>query len=908
MYIYDKTSSSEIKITPRTILPYALLTFERIDSNETDTLVDIFDIDSKLMKYKPASSDIDINISKSRVYYEHNGHPNVKFRGTSKLKIKLTDILKSNMKFLDDDKTSISLTNSTNRLLLTYMDKRKKLSKQTTSKAIISQDDVLNNKNNNNHANGKHKVQVFDNKKILTSKPVELKLEKPVVKPPVVNPDQPKLNKKVFSQNTQLINKNVKQEAVDVNKAVDLSLTTTTASTSPAIASLNSGSTSLEKHLMKSRKNLAAAITATTSARLSAPPSQIKPQNNTQKLVVNQQRMFFEIQNKKLEAKKKEEQLRQKLVKSFWNGDEWKNILQESTSSYLKQFYDQLMTAMESEMRRYSYLIVSVKPKQQFRHETVKIDVENVNKIEAYNPKKIFSGGFCGIEAGKCGNNLKNELDNCSIKNNNQTATALPVHKKIQLIDYTTKVLKATTDNESIVSINSNSMTPVVVVAAAPVPVVTISSQTDTTPFTRQSSSSNLYSNVVVGGGGSNGGGKEEAEVGEKGVKRKLPSISLIDELKKRISSSSKVSKSCDNSQQLNNNSSSTDSGESLNQTTLKRKHKSRKISKSIKHSKNRSASNDTISSNNSHVNNNNNNNCIKLNNTKLSKKRKKSKKHKIKKSRSSSISSSYSSFSSSSSSISTGISFTSSLSKNLKIEPNNFDSDTKISLNSTTTTTLNPHDFVNNNNSKIVITPTSQKTSDSIYYKEEDSYYDNFYNEYDLSIQSLVASSNSEPILSSKLIENPTKSVLSACTLTNPSTPSPRPPSLPRPLSQNQIVTPPTIRTRLLPSSVPTNINMTRQQNQQFSRASQNSSFTSQPLNNNVQQSRFRINNIKSFNANDSSFSFPLNFQSQCGPIPKNFNSKIKQEPGIIGKLIKLINIEAEGNSNYSFNFRRIS
>ena len=123
IYTYELNSSQ-----PKHLVPFALLTFERnkmLSIQNDDTLINPFDIDSKLSLLKDASSeDSQCGRSKSRVYYEHTGRLNVKFRGMTKLKIKLTDLLKSNMKFLDQDKTSISLKNSTNRLLLTYMDKR----------------------------------------------------------------------------------------------------------------------------------------------------------------------------------------------------------------------------------------------------------------------------------------------------------------------------------------------------------------------------------------------------------------------------------------------------------------------------------------------------------------------------------------------------------------------------------------------------------------------------------------------------------------------------------------------------------------------------------------------------------------------------------------------------------------
>ena len=61
------------------------------------------------------------------------------------------------------------------------------------------------------------------------------------------------------------------------------------------------------------------------------------------------------------------------------------------------------------------------------------IDVNNIQKIELYNPKIIFTGGFSGIEAGKCGTYLRYELEKSS-------SLIMNAVKKIQLNDYTSKI------------------------------------------------------------------------------------------------------------------------------------------------------------------------------------------------------------------------------------------------------------------------------------------------------------------------------------------------------------------------------------------------------------------------------------------------------------------------------------
>ena len=65
------------------------------------------------------------NLPRWRLHYERTGKVNIKFRGESSLQIKLKDVKKGNMKFLDAEKTTINVNDTTNKLILIYESKRK---------------------------------------------------------------------------------------------------------------------------------------------------------------------------------------------------------------------------------------------------------------------------------------------------------------------------------------------------------------------------------------------------------------------------------------------------------------------------------------------------------------------------------------------------------------------------------------------------------------------------------------------------------------------------------------------------------------------------------------------------------------------------------------------------------------
>ena len=878
-------------LQPRLILPYALLTFERqkflndiISIPKNELIIDqedIFDIDNSLKQNNLILSSEEVNndnLSKSRAYYEHTGRLKIKFRGTSKLKIKLTDILKSNMKFLDEDKTCISLKNSTNRLLLTYMDKRTvkatiPIAPTTTVPIKISSNQKVSTSNGStkNIITGLEKADSLINKKQAEIVNKSLVVNNPKT---ILNSDHHKPNKKIFSQNVQQsINSSKKQEANKISLQAltsldtSLNITNNSTTTSPVITSLNSSSTSLEMHLMKSRKQLAATISTTNSVKLNQitkstsnnPITQQQQQQHQNKVLLNRLSL--------LERNRKEEQERQKQIKSFWNDNEWKRYLEEALPNYFKQHYEQVKIALELDMRRFNYIIESIKHKILNRKEDVKFDIVNMEKIEAYDPKRIFSGGFNGIEAGKCVTHLRFELQQ-ALNNHNNTTDALILNavRKIQQDGYALKP-KTICSDESLVStpkttVNSitatsnlsfnNNINSTNTICSSQSNPDTISAIIDTS---LSSSSSSQYTSIV----------KE---------KPRLPLV--VDEMKKNLNSSRKLLKEEDKM----SISSQSDNESRSDNNSLKRKHKSRKmLSKS-----NKRANTSTKQRCNTQSPNN-----IVHNNDKTSKKRKKVKKHKHnnskRKSRSSSISSSYSSISfSSSSSSTTDISYSSSSlssnSKHTKLKPiynNTPDSDTRISFNSTRTHSNN--DIVNNNGSKIVTPDTLNFSSSSNnLFNHKDDYYDSFYNEYDLSIQSLVGSS-SEPNLSKKKIESPIdppKVVLSAANPITPQKVDKINTISQSPILQQTPVTQ-TIRQKVQANSVPKNMPIRHSINDKNIRYSQikslNTSLNTQlPIQpNNIKPARFR-----SINNNHQNYSAPYPYNNfQAKPNPANTSTE---------------------------------
>ena len=1025
MYIYELNSNNEIINQPRCLLPYALLTFERNkllnhdtssssssppyirnellllngnDDDDDDTSnINIFDIDSKLNmngNFMKSDDEDKYNLSKSRVYYEHTGRINVKFRGMSKLKIKLTDILRSNMKFLDEEKTSISLTNSTNRLLLTYMDKRtaKAAIQVTTTTNSVNQIKDLKQNHVIHHTNGNGKRALADG---LGSNTINSDGKKqaisvnhkpmPVPSKQIKNePQQPTklVNKKVFSQNVLSSTNSkqiVKKEAPEVakqqinsksvlNKSISLT-TTTTAAPPQAITSLNSSSTSLEMHLMKSRKSL-----STTLATNANKMNQITKQQNTQQ---QQQQKIQQTNRFSLtEVNKKREQYQQKFIKQFfWSGDEWKRMLNEASASYFKQHYEQIKVYLDSDIEKFNIIFESIS----INGDTMsKIDVNTIQKIELYNPKIIYTGGFNGIEAGKCGTNMRNELHQQHASESNKTRGTLIMNavKKIQLNEYASKIkpFVMSNNNEELVvpttivpentsqpvniSVTASSIQAVEPLNKQPVELKTTplnikvatvetpqsSQPQETTPLenNRQYSSSsslNVNNSVIV---------KEEPHVHNmKSTKTttntKHSSMSLIEEVKKNLSKKQQSKTMSDSENDSNSRIHSTESHNNNNNNShhqhhhqermvLKRKHKSRKLTKQSKHSKKRSPSNDSsMSSNNSY--------CVNSNKMKK-KKRKKSKKHsKIhkKKSRSSSfssISSSISYSSSSSASISTGISYSSSLSahsKHIRLEeqpsssfnittPNSSSELTKISISSSFQTgghsSSNPGFNGNNefsilNSGSIRTPPPSLPTPDTVTNNsnakdDTDSYYDSFYNEYDLSIQSLVAasSSHSHPTISnSPVTKIPPKSVTPPVTVTTQATASNALPSQKQHQESSAIVDA-RVKTepKLLATPHASNVARLNQQTNQINEkiVKSSSHVLTRTLKNNIQaplqkppppsipqfqsNSRFRINNsnltsqssfVDRFVQNEPTMS-SSNYQQHCfnpnNNVPKNF------------------------------------
>ena len=99
--------------------------------------------------------------SRWRYIYETTGRLDIKFKGAKKMTVKLDDIRKTKLKYLDQEKTSINLKDSTNKLILLYQSKRIKklpcLASHASSSNVENNTQVKNltlpiitNKNDNN--------------------------------------------------------------------------------------------------------------------------------------------------------------------------------------------------------------------------------------------------------------------------------------------------------------------------------------------------------------------------------------------------------------------------------------------------------------------------------------------------------------------------------------------------------------------------------------------------------------------------------------------------------------------------------------------------------------------------------------------------------------------------------------
>ena len=96
---------------------------DEYDANDPSVLFRIVDdiyretIDEVLKYSKPP---------RWRIVYEMTGRMDVKFRGAKQMGVKVDDVCASNLKFTDETKTTINVSNLTNKLLLQYQSKRLK--------------------------------------------------------------------------------------------------------------------------------------------------------------------------------------------------------------------------------------------------------------------------------------------------------------------------------------------------------------------------------------------------------------------------------------------------------------------------------------------------------------------------------------------------------------------------------------------------------------------------------------------------------------------------------------------------------------------------------------------------------------------------------------------------------------
>ncbi len=117
------------------------------ESDDSKDELDFLDTDARILLMKTSKEMIEYmnnefgdlndkyakNVPKWRLHYERTGQLGVKFRGASRLEIKINDVQKGNMKFIDKEKTVVDCKDTTNKLILTYEDKRKKVRIVTNS-------------------------------------------------------------------------------------------------------------------------------------------------------------------------------------------------------------------------------------------------------------------------------------------------------------------------------------------------------------------------------------------------------------------------------------------------------------------------------------------------------------------------------------------------------------------------------------------------------------------------------------------------------------------------------------------------------------------------------------------------------------------------------------------------------
>jgi len=103
---------------PKCVLPVAMLTFRKLSETDENKEESLNETNEYSLQEKNEC------MARWRIIYERTGRADAKFKGVPRMQLQLDDIRKSKMKFIDAEKTILSLKDSTNRLILAYKSKR----------------------------------------------------------------------------------------------------------------------------------------------------------------------------------------------------------------------------------------------------------------------------------------------------------------------------------------------------------------------------------------------------------------------------------------------------------------------------------------------------------------------------------------------------------------------------------------------------------------------------------------------------------------------------------------------------------------------------------------------------------------------------------------------------------------
>ena len=93
-------------------------------------------------KYGDLMDELYVKPSRWRLIYEMTGRLDIKFKGCRQMGCQLEDVRKSKLKFIDEEKTKLSVKNSTNNLIFLYQSKKLAATSTQPSNSTASSSNV----------------------------------------------------------------------------------------------------------------------------------------------------------------------------------------------------------------------------------------------------------------------------------------------------------------------------------------------------------------------------------------------------------------------------------------------------------------------------------------------------------------------------------------------------------------------------------------------------------------------------------------------------------------------------------------------------------------------------------------------------------------------------------------------